>query len=133
MKSYSIALTCGALALALALSATPVRAQVAEGAAIAAPIIVKTIDTITSKPNANPKGGEWLKGEVIYADAQSIIVRERDNERMIHTFTIAPALKGRMQAIVDGGGYQYGDKVKILHQHGQTEALKVSGKPSKPS
>ncbi|HXW62580.1 MAG TPA: hypothetical protein VEJ45_08280 [Candidatus Acidoferrales bacterium] len=122
MKKSSAAFTLGALTLAMALSATPIRAQ-----AISAPIIVKS-----SNPNTNPKS-EWLKGEVIYADAHSIIVRQRDNERMIHTFTIAPALKGRMQAIVDSGGYQYGDKVKILHQHGQTVALKVSGKPSKPS
>jgi hypothetical protein len=121
MKKYSAALTLGALTLGIAFSATPIRAQ-----AISAPIIVKT------NPNTNPKS-EWLKGEVIYADAHSIIVRERDNERMIHTFTIAPALKGRMQAIVDSGGYQYGDKVKILHQRGETVALKVSGKPSKPS
>jgi hypothetical protein len=131
MKSYSIALSCAALAAALALSSTPARAQ-AEAAAIAAPIIVKTIDSVTSKPNANAKG-EWLKGEVIHADAESIMVAEQDNERMIHTFTFSPALKDHMQSIVDRGGYQYGDRVKILHQHGQTVALKVSGKPSKPN
>jgi len=129
MKSYSIALVCAALATALWLSATPARAQ-APGPLIAAPIIVKTLDAIASKRGANAKG-EWLKGEVIHADAQSIIVSEPDNERMIHTFTISPTLKDQMQAIVDRGGYQYGDKVKILHQHGQTVALKVSGKPSK--
>ena len=129
MKSYSIALVCAALAAALWLSATPARAQ-APGPLIAAPIIVKTLDAIASKRGANAKG-EWLKGEVIHADAQSIIVSEPDNERMIHTFTISPTLKDQMQAIVDRGGYQYGDKVKILHQHGQTVALKVSGKPSK--
>jgi hypothetical protein len=130
MKSYSIALTCGAVAAALALSCSPARAQA--GPVIAAPIVVKTIDAVTSKPNANAKG-QWLKGEVIHADAQSIIVSEQGNERMIHTFAVSPTLKNRMQAIVDRGGYQYGDKVKILHQPGQTVALKVSGKPSKPN
>jgi len=132
MKNSSIASTFAGLALALALSATPTRAQV-PGPMIAAPIIVKTIDMIASKRNANTKGGEWLKGEVIHADAQSIVVSEPDNERMIHTFTISPTLKDQMQTIVDRGGYQYGDKVKILHEHGQTVALKISGKPSKPN
>lgn len=131
MKNSSIASTFLALAAALVLSATPTRAQV-PGPVIAAPIIVKAIDTIASKRNANTKG-EWLKGEVIHADAQSIIVSEPDNERMIHTFTISPTLKDQMQTIVDRGGYQYGDKVKILHEHGQTVALKISGKPSKPN
>jgi len=51
---------------------------------------------------------------------------------MIHTFTFSPDLKDKMQAIVDKGGYQYGDRVKILHQAGQSVALKISGKPSKP-
>jgi len=131
MKSSSIAWTFLALAAALVLSATPTRAQ-APGPLIAAPIIVKAIDTIASKRNANTKG-EWLKGEVIHADAQSIIVSEPNNERMIHTFTISPTLKDQMQTIVDRGGYQYGDKVKILHEHGETVALKISGKPSKPN
>jgi hypothetical protein len=36
-----------------------------------------------------------------------------------------------MQKIADRGGYQYGDKVSILHDPGKTVALKVHGKPSK--
>ena len=122
----------GALAAALALSAPPAHAQAESAAAIAAPIIVKAIDAIASKANGNA-GGEWLKGEVIHADAESIIVSEQGNERMIHTFTVSPTLKDKMQAIVDSGGYQYGDKVKILHAPGQMVALKISGKRSKPN
>ena len=38
-----------------------------------------------------------------------------------------------MQQIVDSGGYQYGDKVKIQYVRGQTVALKIRGKPSNPS
>jgi hypothetical protein len=126
MKSSSITWTCGALAL-LSLSAPVARAQT-----VSSPIIVRTANPTGQKSGANAKG-EWLKGEVIHADAQSIVVAEQGNERMIHTFTVSPALKNKMQAIVDRGGYQYGDKVKILHAHGQTEAIKISGKPSKPS
>jgi hypothetical protein len=37
-----------------------------------------------------------------------------------------------MQAILDHGGFQYGDKVGILYMPGQTVALRIAGKPSKP-
>lgn len=79
----------------------------------------------------NPKR-IWLRAEVIHADAITIIVREQANERMIHTFTYAPAIKDAMQKVLDAGGYQSGDKVKILYVPGQTVALKVHGKFSKP-
>jgi hypothetical protein len=83
----------------------------------------------TTSPKAK---GTWLKAEVIHFDSNSIIVREEANERAIHTFTYVPKLKNKMQQISDRGGYQYGDKVKILFQPGQTVALKIVGKPSKP-
>jgi hypothetical protein len=129
MKSYRITIALGAFAGALALSPTSAQAQ-AEAAAIAAPIIVHTVGTL--KPKQKPMGSEWLKVEVIHADAQSLIVREQTDGMMIHTFTFSPGLKDKMQAIIDKGGYQYGDKIKVLHQRGETVALKVSGKPSKP-
>ena len=50
---------------------------------------------------------------------------------MIHTFTYTPALQAQMAKLVQQGGYQYGDKVKILHQPGQTVALRLAGAPSK--
>jgi len=131
MKTYRIAVPFGALALAIALSSLPAHAQVETvGAAVAAPIITRTVDAL--KPKAKAPGSEWLKAEVIHADAQALVVREQDNEMMIHTFTLAPELIEKMRAIVEKGGYQYGDKIKILHQRGQTVALKISGKPSKP-
>jgi hypothetical protein len=131
MKSYNIAIAFGALAAALALVPSSTQAQAeAVGAAIAAPLVVRTVDAL--KPKVKVPGSEWLKAEVIHADAQAIVVREQANGMMIHTFTFAPNMKDKMQAIVDKGGYQYGDKIKILHQQGQTVALKISGKPSKP-
>lgn len=122
MKSYSIAIAFAALAVA-ALAPSPARGQ-----ALSAPIVVRT----PGNENADAKahGNKWLKAEVIHADGESIIVREKADERMIHTFTFAPNVKTKMQAIVNKGGYQYGDKVKILHRPGQTVALKISGKPS---
>jgi hypothetical protein len=37
-----------------------------------------------------------------------------------------------MQKIIDNGGYQYGDKVRIRHDQGQTVALDLKGRPSRP-
>jgi hypothetical protein len=74
----------------------------------------------------------WLKAEVIHADANSIMVREQASSLTIHTFTYSPKIKDAMQKLMDKGGYQSGDKVKILYEEGQTLALKVKGKPSKP-
>jgi hypothetical protein len=113
----------GSLIVALAgiLSCAPAHAQ------INSPVIVKS----PTPKASNAAKGSWLKGEVIHADANSIVVREQDNGMMIHTFTYTPEVQAQMQKLADQGGYQYGDKVKILYQQGQTVALKVRGKPSK--
>jgi hypothetical protein len=73
----------------------------------------------------------WVKAEVIHADANSMIVRERASERAIHTFTYDAKIKAKMKSIAAKGGFQSGDKVQILCIPGQTVALKVKGKPSK--
>ena len=91
---------------------------------MSAPIVVKS-STAPVKPG-------WLKVEVIHADSNSMVVREQANSMMVHTFTYSPALQAAIQKIVDaGGGYQYGDKIKILCQHGQSVALRIDGRPSK--
>ncbi len=74
----------------------------------------------------------WLKAEVIHADNNSIMVREQATDRAIHTFTYDDKIKDKMQQIVNAGGYQTGDKVKILYMPGQTIAMKIQGRPSKP-
>ncbi len=107
------------LALAAFCAARPSLAQ-----NISAPIVVKS-STAPVKPG-------WLKVEVIHADSNSMVVREQANSMMVHTFTYSPALQAAIQKIVDaGGGYQYGDKIKILCQHGQSVALRIDGRPSK--
>lgn len=135
MKNYRILASSFVLAAALAISASPARAQAeaaaaAAGKAIAAPIVTKIINAVT--PKGKPEGSNWLKAEVVHADSNSIIVREQANGMAVHTFNFAPELKDKMQAILDHGGFQYGDKVNILYMSGQTVALKVVGKPSKP-
>lgn len=125
MKKRNI-LAALVVAAALAMFAGPARAQ---SEVALAPIITRTIHALLPKP---VPGGEWLKAEVVHFDQRSIIVREQSNERMILTFTYAPALKPHMQQLADKGGYQYGDKIKILFQKGKKVALKIRGKPSKP-
>ena len=75
----------------------------------------------------------WLTGEVIHFDAHSIVVREQGSERSIRTFTYAPGAQAQVQKAMNKGGYQYGDKVRIRYQPGQTVALAIRGKPSKAS
>ena len=120
MKKYKI-WAAAYLAAALAAGATPLPAQVDTSSTI----VVKN-----QAPSHVPKTG-WMSAEVIHADANSIIVRERQNGMMIHTFTYAPTLQAHMQKMADKGGYQFGDKVKVLCQSGKTVALKIHGKPSK--
>ena len=47
------------------------------------------------------------------------IVREQGNEMALHTFTYSETAKDRMEEVADAGGYQYGDKVKILYIQGE--------------
>jgi hypothetical protein len=109
----------GILGLAAACAAPPSQAQ-----GMSAPIVVKS--------STAPAKAGWLKVEVIHADSNSMVVREQANSMMVHTFTYSPALQAAIQKIVDaGGGYQYGDKIKILCQQGQTVALRIDGRPSK--
>jgi hypothetical protein len=129
MKNYKILGSSLVLAGALAFSGSSAHAQVSEAAAAAASVVVPVVDTITRRKT--PEGSSWLKAEVIHADSQTIIVRERQNGMMIHTFNFSPNLKDKMQAILDNGGFQYGDKVSVLFMPGQTVALRVHGKPSK--
>jgi hypothetical protein len=73
-----------------------------------------------------------LRGEVIHADAQSMMVRDPANPLMIYTFTYSPKVHDQMEKIIETGGYQYGDKVKVRCVDGQTVVLALKGKPSKP-
>jgi len=127
MKNSSHHLTLVSAAFAAALIFSPIATEAQN---VTAPVVVKTPSQ--NSPKVKLKG-EWIKGEVVHADANSIVFREQANGMAVHTFTFDPSIQDRMRAIADSGGYQYGDRIKILHQHGQTVALKVSGRPSKPS
>jgi hypothetical protein len=117
MKNYKV-LGVAILAASIAAGAAPARAQMST----TDPIVVKQLKAKSV----------WLKAEVIRADARTIVVREQGNGMAIHTFTYSPQIQDAMQRLSDQGGYQYGDKVKIYYQQGQTVALRILGKPSKP-
>jgi hypothetical protein len=122
MKNFSI-FAASVLAAVLP-TAVPAHAQ----AGMTAPIVVRSAPSKTSGASAR---GNWLKAEVIHADSNSMIVREQGNGMMVHTFTYTPELGAAIEKLMDRGGYQYGDKVQILYQQGQTVALRLRGKPSK--
>ena len=119
MKNYKIfaaAILCAGAAM---LSPAPVHAQIT-GDSSAAPLVVKQ----------TPVKARWLKAEVIHADQNTIIVREADNEMKIHTFTYAEKARDKMSKVLDAGGYQTGDHVKIRWIPGTAEALDIKGRPS---
>ena len=119
MKSYRIFAAVILCAGVATLAAAPVRAQI-NGDSSAAPVIVKQ----------RPAKAEWLRAEVIHADQNTIIVRETGDEMKIHTFTYADKAKDKMSNILEQGGYQSGDHVKIRWIPGTSEALDIKGKPS---
>jgi hypothetical protein len=104
--------------MAMVLLATGVSAQVETGK----PIQLKAPKKRIAK----------FKCEVLSMTNVQIIVRSRDNERVVRTFTYTPEMREKMQQIIDQGGYQHGDRVEIQHEPGSDIALKITGKPSKP-
>jgi hypothetical protein len=117
---------------ALALCAGPAQSQgPATAVEIAAPIVVRTL-TPKKAPKTNSSSA-WMKAEILHADSNSMVVSEQGNERVIHTFTYTSQVQSKMQQVINNGGYQYGDKIKIKYLPGSTVALKIHGKPSKSS
>jgi hypothetical protein len=115
-RIFAAVILCGGAAM---LAAAPARAQIT-GDSHAAPVIVKQ-GTVKA---------EWLKAEVIHADQQTIMVREAGNEMKIHTFTYSEKAKNKISKVLDQGGYQTGDHVKIRWIPGTAEALDIKGRPS---
>ncbi|MFZ3332228.1 MAG: hypothetical protein WA197_16455 [Candidatus Acidiferrales bacterium] len=119
MKNYKIFAAVILCAGAAALAPAPVRAQITGDSSQPA-VIVKQ----------SAAKAEWLRAEVIHADQQSIIVREAGNGMKIHTFTYSEKAKNKISRVLDAGGYQTGDHVKIRWIPGTAEALDIKGRPS---
>jgi hypothetical protein len=123
----------GALAAGLiALAAVAASAQVP--ASVAIPVIETAVPIVvgTLKPNKGPQPPKF-EGTVINATVAQITVRAKGNDMAIQTFPLAPDASAKMLQIIDKGGYQYGDKVTVFFDPDSKKALKVKGKPSKPS
>ena len=108
----------------------PVRAQIPE---VVKPIIVDTALPIiinTIKPKPMPGVGKF-EGFVMHANIAQITVRARGNDMSLQTFSLSEQASAQMQAIVDKGGYQYGDKVSVLYNQSSEQAVKIKGKASK--
>ena len=120
-----------ALLLLAGFCAAPARAQSPE---VVVPIILDTavpivVNAVKPKP---PVGTVKFEGSVVHANIAQITVRAKGNDMSIMTFSLTPEVATKMQAIVDKGGYQYGDKVTIYYDATTQQAKKIKGKPSKP-
>jgi hypothetical protein len=124
MKTSKILSALAILAAGVAFTSAPAKAQ----ASSAEPLDTSS-SIIVKQKAAKPV---WLKAEVIHADQLSLLVREEDNGLNIHTFTYSDRAREKIQAVLEAGGYQYGDKIKVRYMPGKTEALDIRGEPSKP-
>jgi hypothetical protein len=132
MKMRKTIFGAGLAMLAVAaFSSAPVRAQ---GPGVIAPIVVDTavpiiVNAVKPKP---PTGLGKFEGFVMHANNAQITVRAKGSDLTIQTFTLSQPASAKMQAIVDKGGYQYGDKVTIFYDPTTFQAINFKGKPSKP-
>jgi hypothetical protein len=106
----------------------------AQSPAVIAPIVVDTavpivVNAVKPKP---PAGTTKFEGFVLNANIAQITVRAKGNDMSIQTFSLTSNASAKMQQIVDKGGYQYGDKVTIYYNAANLQAVKITGKPSKP-
>ena len=102
--------------------------------AVVAPIIIDTAVPIivnTIKPKPKTTGMGRFDGFVMNSNVAQITVKARGNDMSLQTFALSDRAAAEMQAIVDRGGYQYGDKVTVYYDPTSLKALKVKGKPSK--
>ena len=93
----------------------------------AAPIIIAAV-----KPKPKPNGLSKFVGTVLNANSVQITVKSLGNDLSIQTFPLSEAASAKMQVVIDKGGYQYGDKVRLEYDPQSLRVMKFKGKPSKP-
>lgn len=91
-----------------------------------APIIISAV-----KPKPKPTGLSKFEGTVMHANGVQITLKAMGNDLSIQTFPLSEAASLKMQQIIDKGGYQYGDKVKLEYDPQSMRVVKFKGKPSK--
>ena len=92
-----------------------------------APIVVNAI-----KPKPKADGLAKFEGTVLHADRAQVTLKALGNDMSIQTFALSAAAAEKMQQVVDKGGYQYGDKIKLEYDPQSMQVVKFKGKPSKP-
>lgn len=115
-----------------ALAGAPASAQVPE---LVKPVVIDTAVPIVVnavKPKSKTAGLGRFDGYVMHANIAQITVRAKGDDMSLQTFALSQQASAKMQAIVDKGGYQYGDKVTVYYDPTTKQALKIKGKPSKP-
>jgi hypothetical protein len=120
-----------ALPLVFAVMAMCPRAQ-AQSPATVVPVVLDTaVPIVISAVKPKPTGLSKFEGYVMNANVAQITVRAKGNDMGIQTFALSPQAATKMQAIVDKGGYQYGDKITVLYDPASLQVIKLKGKPSK--
>jgi hypothetical protein len=120
-----------ALPLAFAAMVMCPRVQ-AQGPETVIPIVMDTaVPIVVNAIKPKPTGLSKFEGYVMNANIAQITVRAKGNDMAIQTFALSPQAAAKMQAIVDKGGYQYGDKVTLLYDPANLQVIKLKGKPSK--
>jgi hypothetical protein len=106
------------------IAAGPAANCVSAQATVSDPVVVKS-----PKPSKKP-----LKfvGLVISANAATLTARSTSNASLLQTFSYSPGVRAQMVKILNKGGYQYGDKVRVEYAPGTTVAISLKGKASKP-
>lgn len=115
----------GSLGVSRAAAQDPIIAPVV--ASEVAPIVVKAL---TPKPK--PTGVQKFEGYIVNANTAQVTVRAKGNDMGVQTFPLNQTVAGKMQKIVDNGGYQYGDKVTVYYDATSRVAVRIKGKPSRP-
>lgn len=127
-----------ALIASLAFSAVLTLAAPGAKAQVPVPVVVPVVaDTaipiIVQAVKPKPTGLAKFEGFVMSANRAQITVRAKGNDLSIQTFPLSEIAAAKMQQIVDKGGYQYGDKVTIFYDPTSQKAVKIKGKPSRPT
>ena len=123
----------GIAALGLAALATLAASKASAQDPILTPIIVDTalpiiVNAVTPKPKNI--GLVKFEGFVMNANTAQVTVRAKGNDMAIRSFALSQPAATKMQAIIDKGGYQYGDKITVYYDPQSLEAMKFKGKPS---
>lgn len=124
-----------ACASALLLGTLGVSRAMAQDPIVTAPIIASEVAPIVVsavKPKPKFTGMAKFEGTVLHANSVQITVKALGNDLAIQTFPLSEVASAKMQRIIDRGGYQYGDKVKLEYDPQSLRVVKFKGKPSKP-